>query len=814
MKTKYTYTTTLSNGLREIFLMLLALIVIPANAKNTDPILQKRLENLSQQLEKKRQQFHIPGMAIAIVKDDKVIFSKGFGVSDLENNTPVTAKTIFSIGSTTKAFTATLIAQLVDKGTMQWDDPITKHLPYLQFKMNNEAEQITIRDMLSHRTGFTRFNLLYANGKVSREEMLHAAIKAEPWADFRQKFLYTNLMIVGAGVAAAKSEGSNWDSLLEQGLLKPLGMKNTTSRYKKVQRNKRLSKGYMWLSEQNKHKQLQMHDITNIGPAGAINSNINDMSKWLMLQIGNGKYKGKRLISEQQILETRSPQIKISADASYGLGWMLREYKGQKMVAHDGSVEGYSAIVAFLPESKIGYVLLTNLTTTGLLAESMNMVWDTLLPETKPEIPMTARTVNDSESYEMYLGDYIANFGSFVDTPFTFHVLDGTPYVNVPGQMDYELKAADKDGKMYFAVTDTVAISFDKNAQGAVAAMRMYQGGMKFEIPKKGTPIEPEINLDELQKFIGSYPSELFNGNLKVLIQNNRLALDVPNQMVFELHTPDENGHRKFRIKSVMSAVFETNNDNQVTAISIYKSDKKQGTAERTSKVANELPSLEDIMKLRQTEKRKKALKTGGGFRLTGKVSMAQSGVTGTVVQSFIGYDRYREEIDLGKYGSITTGLNPNAAAMDISFASFRELHGKYLEQLQKMHPASMIDWQHFYSKIKVQGVSEIEYRKVYIIKLSGGEIPALKLFIDAESGDVIQAKSKMLEPTMGSIPVSVRFENYKEIDGLRLPFKVTVRNKFNGKSTIEWQTLETNLTFNPEIFTLNNSNKGDDYVK
>ncbi|MBL4659416.1 MAG: serine hydrolase [Alcanivoracaceae bacterium] len=803
----------LSNIILSIILISLALLSSPVIATSDDDKMQHRLEKLSTQLDEKRQEFHIPGMALAIVKDNKVIFSKGFGVSDLGKQTPVTSQTLFAIGSTTKAFTATLIGMLVDEGKIQWDDPVTKYLPYLQFNLENKTEQITLRDMMSHQTGFTRFNILYANGKVDRNGILKAAIKAEPWADFRKEFHYTNLMVVGAGVAAAQSIDSDWETLLEQRLLEPLGMTNTTSNFEKVIQDPQLSKGYMWLTEQAKHKQLAMHDITNIAPAGAINSNVEDMAKWLQLQLANSKYKGKRLISEDQIEETRKPQIKIAAGAHYGLGWMLREYQGQKMVAHDGSVEGYSAIVAMLPESDIGFVLLTNVTSTGLLGVSVQMIWDTLLNESQQEIAdnIITNEVETKLSYDVYVGEYIANFGSFNDTIFNFHIKDDKAYVDVPGQMDYELKAPDKNGKMYFTVTDTVSITFDKDDSGNVTALRMQQGGMNFELPKKGLLIAAEIDVLDLQKFLGSYSSKMFNGDLKVFIQNHRLTVDVPGQMAFELQLPDVNGHRHFRIKDTMSIVFETDEHNVITALSLYKSDTKLDTAQRNeTKSVEKLPTVAEILQLRQTSQRKKALLSAGGFRIRGTISMAQSGVVGSIESSFQDYNQFREEVDLGQYGSIITALYADGAATAPSFSSFREHHGKYFEQIQKMHPAAMIDWQYFYKDIQVLGVDTINGKKTYILKLKGEKTLASTIFVDAETGDVIKQESKMLNPLLGSIAVTTIYENYHDIHGLRIPYKVTVKNDFNGTSTIELDSIDAGLSFDPSIFILKNPSKGE----
>ena len=169
--------------------------------EGTAPTLPERLAKLTEELEMRRQELNIPGMAMAVVQGDELIYSHGFGSADLENGTPVTPETLFAIGSSTKAFTASLIGMLVDEGKMSWDDPVTKFLPYFELKIDTEDPEatVTIRDLLSHRTGFIGMDLLWAGGAVSREEILRTATRAEPWLPFREKFYYNNVTFLAAG---------------------------------------------------------------------------------------------------------------------------------------------------------------------------------------------------------------------------------------------------------------------------------------------------------------------------------------------------------------------------------------------------------------------------------------------------------------------------------------------------------------------------------------------------------------------------------------------------------------------------------------
>jgi CubicO group peptidase (beta-lactamase class C family) len=235
-----------------IVLVFLAAVILPYYAAPASPAvvpeLQQRLDLLVEQLEQQHQTLRVPGMAIAVVKDDEVILAHGFGMASVEKETPVTPETIFAIGSSTKAFTATLVGMLIDEGKMDWDDPVTEYLPYFQMNVesSSESDKITLRDVLSHRTGFTRMSLLFASGQIPREEVLLDATGAEPYVPFREKWYYSNVMYMSAGVAAGKADGTDWDTLVAERIFEPLGMGSTTTSVTQAEQDSRLASGYLW----------------------------------------------------------------------------------------------------------------------------------------------------------------------------------------------------------------------------------------------------------------------------------------------------------------------------------------------------------------------------------------------------------------------------------------------------------------------------------------------------------------------------------------------------------------------------------------
>ena len=238
-----------------LLLLCVSLLGLPADAPAQSvaappaaPTLAERLDRLAAEFDRNRIDLHVPGAVLAIVRGEEVIFARGFGVADVEKKTPVTPETRFFIGSTTKAFTATLVGMLVDEGRMQWDDPVEKYLPEFKLEVQSKDpnDRATLRDVLSHRTGFTRMGLLETNTGLSSDEILRRASSAEAMAPFRQRFLYNNEHYLAAGSAAAVAAGTSWHALVKARILDPLGMAATRTSVREAWNDPRTARGYWW----------------------------------------------------------------------------------------------------------------------------------------------------------------------------------------------------------------------------------------------------------------------------------------------------------------------------------------------------------------------------------------------------------------------------------------------------------------------------------------------------------------------------------------------------------------------------------------
>ena len=712
----------------------------------------------------------------------------------METETPVTPETIFAIGSCTKAFTATAVGMLVDEGEMDWDDAITDYLPYFTMDIESEDEtaEVTLRDLLSHRTGFVRMGLLFASGEVPREEILQAATLAEPWVGFNEKFYYSNVMFMAAGMAAAEVAATDWDTLIAERIFEPLGMESSSTSVTQAQTDPRLSLGYIWDEDLQEYEYKPMRNVDNIGPAGSINSNVLDMAQWVRLQLGRGEYEGQRLISEEQLAETWTSQIEITEGVDYGLGWMLQEWEGQPVVEHGGNVDGFSAQVALLPESDLGFVLLTNASVSSLPPMFINMVWEAVLGEWEEA---------DSAMYEPYIGEYVANFPPFEDMEFTVLVQNNRLAVDVPGQQVYELRDPDEEGKWYFVITDTIAVSFDRDDDGNVIVLKLHQAGFTFEILRKGAEIAAEIPLEELQKYLGSYYSEGLGVTVEVLIQNNRLAVDWPGEMVYELYPPDEEGIWVFRFYDGFTLRFNETEDGEVESMTYYQADAEflMPQVEGTS-----LPTVEEIQALRQTDSRKAAWNEMGTYRIDGTFHSLQSGAEGTFSMYVSGIDQYRVDFDYGRYGYGREVLNGDQAWAESSFGPFDELRGKFLEQAKRGHPEALDgDWFDFYDSVQVLSSGNVGGQEVYVLELEGGDLYPVTIYVDTDTGDVLKSVSIAVQEGDIAIPITTLYEDYREVNGVRMSFRAISSNEHSGQVIVQGETIETNLDIDDEFFIL-----------
>ena len=334
----------------------------------------------------------VPGVAVGVVQDGKVILLKGYGYRDLEKQLPVTPNTLFAIGSITKSFTVSTLGMEMDEGKVDWDKPVRDYLP--TFKMHDPVltEQMTIRDLITHRSGLPRHDMVWYSSDFSREDIIRRLQYLEPNKPLRSTFQYNNLMFMTAGYIAGLLNGKSWEDTIHDRILVPLGMNGTNFSLKDTQNSPDFALPYRKGNDVKAEvKRMpfdeQCPDRCAIGPAGEINSSVTDMSQYVLFHLNKGKLAGKALLSENNSIQMQTPQMvlqgapdfKEESETSYGMGFFISQYRGHKRVEHGGNLDGFSAELAFLPNDGIGVVVLTNLDGTGLPDAIAWNVFDRLL---------------------------------------------------------------------------------------------------------------------------------------------------------------------------------------------------------------------------------------------------------------------------------------------------------------------------------------------------------------------------------------------------------------------------------------------------
>ena len=324
------------------------------------------LDGMDDLIENGMKEFQVPGLAVGVIVDGQVVYLKGFGTREVEKNLPVTEETLFAIGSCTKAFTTFAMGNLVDEGLIGWDQCVMDVLPGFRLWDQYATQNVTIRDLLTHRTGMPRHEFFWYNTKLTRQEILKKLRYLEPSLDIRERYQYNNLMYLTAGLAMEHVAGKTWENLVTERILKPLDMKHTNFTVADLQRTMNFASPY--LEKEEKLKKMKFLNLTPIGPAGSMNACVTDLCHWVQMLLAGGVYKNQTLINPATLQELFSPQVIVPGVPeaketflySYGIGWLVLSYRGRCLVSHDGVSDGFTSVVAMLPNEKVGLVILSN----------------------------------------------------------------------------------------------------------------------------------------------------------------------------------------------------------------------------------------------------------------------------------------------------------------------------------------------------------------------------------------------------------------------------------------------------------------------
>ena len=354
---------------KNIILILILFTVVKGVAQESVPEgLEKRIENIYKE-------WNIPGMAVAIIKDDKVIYAKGFGVREIGKSAKVDERTLFAVASTTKAMTAATLGMLVDEEKLSWNDRVIDVLPGFRMYDAYATAEMRVRDLLTHKSGLSRGDGAWLEFPISREEVLHQVRYLKPSYSFRSKYHYSNLMYLVAGLASEEIHGDTWDNVMYKRLFKPLNMSRSLSTTSEINKRSNVATPHAkengFFSEGN-FKPITHRKADGIAPAGAVYSNVLEMANWVRLNMNNGEFEGKRILSESVMNQMHTPQMhykfnprfpeeeEVTNFKTYGLGWLIDDYRGHKRISHGGYLDGFSTWIGFVPSINVGWVVMNN----------------------------------------------------------------------------------------------------------------------------------------------------------------------------------------------------------------------------------------------------------------------------------------------------------------------------------------------------------------------------------------------------------------------------------------------------------------------
>ena len=757
--------------------------------------LETRLAAIEKTLDAKRQEYGIPGVSLVIVKDDQIIYLMGLGFKDLEKKVPVTADTLFAIGSSTKAFTALTVLMSADDGKLSLDDSPKKYLPYFKLYDPEADAKITIRDLLSHSSGLNRTDLGFAVGTLNREEVIRVAGLAQPTSKFREKFQYQNVMFTAAGEVAGRAQGMSWEELVRKRIFKPLGMKNTDLSVKEMEKSRDFSYGYIYNTDTKKNTRVPMREIPAAAPAGAINSTAREMAAWLRFMLGGGVFDGKRLVSEKGYSEFTSKQMTIGGKVSYGLGWFLRDWNGHKVLEHGGNIDGFNAEVALMPDQNLGFVLLTNISASPLGNDAMKTIWSNLVGEPKnPSLPDLAVTELDKS---MVVGTYkLAEANMNIDVS----IVDSKLEMTVPGQPKYTLEntGGNRYKLIYPGLEGFYATFRLVKDKPNVIEMYLEQPQGNFVLPRLGASEKPSVpattgNYDGPHKeLIGTYMIEGGVVSIEVAAKDGKVQLIVPGQQPYTLA---EKAIDEYALSPLPESQYKVNVKRDTAGnVTALVTTQPEGAFTFVRNASFSAPmSADELMA--------KVIEASGGERLRKHTSMTTRFALNFIHQGMLGEGTILARapnmqstdttiIALGKrVGSIFEYFDGANGGQDTSFSPPETYTGKQLAGARiNADFYGLLNWKMLFKTVEIKRTAKVGEEETYVVVLTPAEGNPITAYVSTKSF-LLMRRDTLYSPSDSSgieLPVSEIYSNYKPVDGLMLPFKTVTNSPGQGDIIVD----------------------------
>jgi CubicO group peptidase (beta-lactamase class C family) len=760
----------------------------------------KGLATIEEKAEARRKELGIPGMALVIVHDGKVIYSKGLGYKDFEKKVPVTPDTQFAIGSATKAFTALSMLMSQDEGKVSLDDSPKKYLTYFKMKDPDTDKNITVRDLMDHSSGLNRTDLAMITGKLNRAELIQTVGEAKPMAKLREKFFYQNIMFTAAGEIVATVQKMPWEQFVPQRIFKPLGMTNSTMSMKDMEKAKDYSFGYEYNFDTKATRRLPFRDIDQVAPAGSINSSANDMAKWLEFVLAGGAAGGKRLVSEKGYEEWLKPQMKIGGKSSYGLGWFLQEWNGMKVVQHGGNIDGFNAMVAMIPEKKLGFVMLTNVSGSPLGGELMPIVWKNILGD--PAAAVTTGGPVTAASLEKEAGKYRFEAAGF---DIEVKMQDGKLVAIVPDQPVYTLESV-KDRKYKLAgAPDGFFITFtDKDAY-----LEQPQGN--YTLPKAGAAAEIKpASGNPAKELLGKYQTPSGKMTVEIAENGSKIELLVTGQQPYELKEKSKDVYNTLPLPDTYSLKVRRAADGKLEGLTMSQPEGEfplnylgPGDKKDMPKMTADEIMAKTIDALGGAE----ALKGSTSRQIKFEIDFENQGVKGWGTS-------YSKAPNMAANDTILTAAGKQIASVrdyfdgtgggeSYSFADTDTYAGQRLEDVKLQSDFyGWLNWKNGLKSAEVKGTEKVGDEDVYVIAAHYEKASDITYYISTKTFLPLKIATLIVSSTSSQKTPSVQvLSDYRMVDGVMTSFKTTVESPGMGTIVTYVKEVKNNVTIPDSVF-------------
>jgi CubicO group peptidase (beta-lactamase class C family) len=769
-----------------------------------------RVAEIERKFEEQRKEYNVPGASLVVVKDDRVVLLKGAGARDAARGLPVTPDTLFAIGSCTKAFTAMAAVISQDEGKLSLDDSPKKHLPYFALRDPEADAAVKVRDLLSHATGLAGTDIAWYTGALTREEVIRAAGRAKPTAKLREKYQYQNVMYSAAGEVVARAQGSTWEAVVSNLILKPLGMKATVLSTAEMRKAPDYSLGYEIEAATKQARPVATRDLTNIAPAGAINSSAREMSEWLRLLTNGGAHGGRRLVSEKGFQEILTPQIKVNDTADYTLGWVATKVGGRRVYVHTGGIDGFGAMVAFLPEHRLGFAVLANVEGTPLLGQTLRSVVTNMLDErrapqpaaTAPAQAADVRPQDEAGRYDFTAANMIV----------TVAYENGKLYADVPGQQRYTLEPV--SGRRYrLAPLEGFFITF-RPVRGRESETEAYleQPQGNYTLPKlkdaaqanpgAATPAGPYDG--PLKELVGTYEGRPF-GRIEVKIKGDKIVLTVPDQPDYPLVERERDVLQSPVLPDTYSVLVRRDPAGKASGLVLKQPGREwefkraaDPAADKTvAPPAGKTPPVsitadELIGKMIAAAGGEANLRAHRSSVAKASVTFEHQGLEGETTiyaQAPHSYAREVTYLSAGKrIGTTREFYDGSSGGEEHSFVERGERWpAKKVEETRPLAAFQpLLDWKTLYKSASIREVSKVEREEVYVLVLTPESGQPITEYVSAKT--FLPVRRDTLESPAsggGPQPVTVTLSDYRRVGGVLVPHLLTYQIPGTGETVV-----------------------------